>query len=440
MLAAELRRAGKTWVEIAATFQQRYQVNARIAFRWAHGWSQQEAAEQWNLRWPDEPKMFKNFSYWESWPSPTGHQPSLEVLGRLALLYECSVADLVSDLPDYRHLDPATGTVASTPAPAVDQLHDQAAVLAAAAGFRLPENIAMLLVRLFGSPLGSVNGVAAALPRQRDAMFGHLVELLTIWGSTMERRDVLRILGWAATAAATTPAFQHLNLDEQERLAAVISNPSRLDAQSIEHIEEVLWRSARQDYALGPLAALDTVLGQRSLTRALLPQCPPALRPRLLSALSNATRQAGWLSYDLKDFDGAKYYYEDARTLSHEAEDTKLGAFVLCQMSQLATWQGTPRIGIDHAVAAESWAQHTDDLRLWGFAADTAARAYATDNQVTASMAALETAESALARVPQKAARYSDYTYDYGESLHVSFRSECHLKLGDTAQAIAGAI
>ena len=48
--------------------------------------------------------------------------------------------------------------------------------------------------------------------------------------------------------------------------------------------------------------------------------------------------------------------------------------YVLCNMSHLATWQGKPRMGIDHAVAAGEWAKRTDDLLLRAYAADVGPR------------------------------------------------------------------
>lgn len=105
--STRLREEGRTWVEIAEVFGRTYGLNPRNSLRLAHGWSQREAADLWNERWPDDPKTFKNFSYWEMWPSATGYTPSLEVLTKLAELYECNVADLLVDCPDYRRLDHA---------------------------------------------------------------------------------------------------------------------------------------------------------------------------------------------------------------------------------------------------------------------------------------------------------------------------------------------
>lgn len=82
----------------------------RVAFRLARGWSQREAAEHWNARWPADPKSSKAFSYWETWPAPTGHEPSIGILNRLAELYECSTSELVSDCADFRSSDPSFNT------------------------------------------------------------------------------------------------------------------------------------------------------------------------------------------------------------------------------------------------------------------------------------------------------------------------------------------
>ncbi len=432
-LVRALRAAGKTRVDVAEALRQRYRFNARVAFRYAHEWSQHQAAHEWNQRWPDELKTFKAFSYWEQWPSRTGHAPTFDNLGKLAELYECAVSDLLVDLPNFRHRDSAANppdtalTVCKPDAELV--VPSDVAVWATAAGLQLPDTLVAMLMHYLGS-LVTPDREMRNTPRDRDQAYHQLVQFLRSWAHTMDRRDVLRLLARAGTAASVFPATVG---DEHERVASVLSRSSRVDAQTIEHIEAVLWHCRRQDHALGPQAVLTTVLAQRDLTRALVPDCPDTLQPRILSVLSEASRQAGWLSFDLKQFDHAGYYYEDARTLAHEAENTGLGAFVLCEMSHLATWQGKPRIGIDHAVAAGQWADRTDDVRLRAYTADVAARAYAAEGQRDACVSALDTAHTVLTTADDHAPSYTVYD----EAIHISIRGGCHLEFGETDRAVS---
>lgn len=425
-----LRAEGRSWVGVASVLRQRYRVNARVALRYAHGWSQRQAANEWNQRWPDEPKTVKNFSYWELWPSSTGHAPTFDNLAKLARLYKCAVSDLLVDLPDYRHLDTSVGEpITALPMRTSSAEFMPADNFTTAGSLQLsPDNFAIVLMQYLGS-LAPSNHSVAATPCDRDRIFNRLVQILSGWAQTMERRELLRTLGWAAAAVST---FCAIDIEEKLRVASVLSKPSRVDAQTIEHIETVLWRCQRQDDALGPQAALDTVLAQRNLARVLARECPAALRSRMLSVLSNASRHAGWLSFDLNDFDSARYYYEDARALAHEAENIELGAFVLCNMSHLATWQRQPRIGIDHAVAATEWAKRTGDLSLQAYAADVAARAYAADGQVDKCLAALDVAGDGLAMAGDQQA---GYVYFYDGGLHTMTRCLCHLELRDPQRA-----
>lgn len=460
-LRDQLRQQGWSYTQIAGHIQDEHGVNRRVAFRLAHGLTQAEVAERWNSHWPDAeaPKTAKHVSYWEAWPTPTGRMPSLDTLGKLACLYQCQPGDLL-DGSDYGQLDlPATVATDSWPSvpaaapvgsaispaptnalvPVQHQEHLPERLLPTSndcftPGLPQPPTDPFLtqLTHQLARLAAATDGDQSLSARQKDAAFKQLIDAFIAWAHTMNRRALLRHLSWAATTAAAAPLFDGLAEDQHARLAAVIQQPSRVDDEVVDHIEQVLWRCMRQDDSLGPQAALDTVLAQRNLAYAMLSECPSVLRPRLLSAFANLSRYAGWLAFDLKDFDGASYYYEQARTAAHEAQNTALGAMVLCNLSHLATWQHRPRVGIDHAVAAQAWANQTDDLPLRAFASDVAARAYAMDEQDAACGQHLHQAREYITAYEGG----STLVHFYNAELLDSIQGMCLLQLHQPAQAI----
>jgi hypothetical protein len=405
-LSARLRAAGRTWPEIAEAFRSRYRLNARVAMRLAHGWSQREVAEQWTSTWPDDPKTFKNVSYWEQWPAETGHEPGLNVLANLARLYQCSIGDLLADLGDYRHADSAMITRADAGVQSV-----------------LP-------------------GLAWPPPQHLSTDVTELAQAVTMWGRQLspdlDRRALLFSLSSAFALAAAAPVFEKITSDRQ-RLAPVLDDPRRLDGEALDRVGAIIADCRRHGDVLGPAVTLQCVMAEREVLAAILCAGPPAaLARRAQSAYAELSQLAGWLLFNLGDFRGAAHYYDEARTVAHAAQDTDLVTYVLCTMSHMATWTGQPRVGIDHAVAAQTWARRAGNPLALAYAADVTARAYAADNAPAGDCdTALALEQAAMATAP--GVLVPDRWYFYDESFRLGTEAETSLLLGRPAAALDAA-
>ncbi|HEV2089329.1 MAG TPA: hypothetical protein VGR21_13555 [Cryptosporangiaceae bacterium] len=418
-LVAELRGRGKTWVEIAGVIQERYRVNARVALRMARGWSQGEVAALWNARWPDEPKTFKNISCWELWPATTGHAPSFETLARLAELYECGVVDLLVDHPDYRHLDDAHQPVAdATVAGSTLALQDTVAGSETDAlfGGLLSPNLASRLM----SP---------ASPEWVGVDFDKMAQVLVMWMQTANpgrsRRDLLFQLSSLFAVAAAAPVFDLVE-DDGYRSRAGVDQSHRIDAATLDHAEAILLRLRKQGDLLGPQVAVQTTVAQREVVGRIVKAAPAKVRDRALALHAQLSQLAGWQLFNLGDYRTAEHYYDDARTTAHEANAPELASYVLCTMSHLATWQGKPRVGIDHALAAAAWAERAGSDPARAYAADVAVRALVADNQRAAAREALDDEHRAVMAITADAPAGS-WWYFYDESFY--WRTECEYAL-----------
>lgn len=306
--------------------------------------------------------------------------------------------------------------------------------------------IVAALARVADVPAEGVAGPLAALDSMSSAphpmpagweerLSEQLEDVLGEWVTTMNRRQLIQLLGWAAAIVAASP-MSGLDADEQQRLTKAIAVPRRVDARVIDHIEAMLAHCKRQEDALGPQAVLRTVLAQRQLVDVLLAECPEPLRPRLLSVSSSMSSSIGIYFSNLNNPTRAMHYWDQARQAAGQARNSELAIYALCMMSHFASRQGKAHAGIDFAAAAQSLATQTDDPLLHACVAVESAIAYTVDGQHTQSMTEFDQAFTRLA-APSGHRHPESPVYWLHEGLVASHQSDCLLRHGKPAQAAA---
>ena len=409
LLAAQLRQQGRSWAEIGAVFQVRYRVNPRVALRQVHGWSQPQAAERWTELWPDDPRTFKNFSYWEQWPGQTGHSPSLDTLDRLARLYECKITDLLTDCRDYgARLEPVPGL----------QLRDCGPARGPARDPRpqeppyLPDTSPVTL------------RTALDLIRQAEASVADQAGSEADWPQTRLRRRTLLLE--ASSVLAVMAAAPML---EVPRIAgSTKTGRAQADLAIAGYTGEVVAGLRRLGGAVGPRITLQPAMALRSAMAVLARNMPEIVTGQALTAYGDLTQLIGWLMFNLGDHRAARYYYDDARAAAYRAGNDDLAAYALSAVSQLAAVRQRPRHAVDHAQAAQQAARSSGSPYAIAYAADVTARAYAACGQVGRCQAALDKEQEALATITGDTPR-SPWWYFYDRSFYWGTESECALRL-----------
>jgi hypothetical protein len=271
-----------------------------------------------------------------------------------------------------------------------------------------------------------------------------LAQAAIMWGeqlnTELDRRTVLFSLSSAFALAAAAPVFDRIT-EHQQRLGRVLDDPTRLDDATLDRVEAIIADCRRHGDILGPAVTLQCVMAEREVLASILRARPPAaLAGRAKSDYAELSQLAGWLLFNLGDIRSANYYYNEARAVAHDAHDTDLVTYVLCTMSHLATWIGQPRVGIDHAVAAQTWARRTGNTLALAYAADVAARAYASESGQAAECDSALAAEHAAITSAPDGTRVPDRWYFYDESFYLGTQAETSLLLGrpSAAQEAAG--
>ncbi|MDR2988250.1 MAG: hypothetical protein LBV34_25780 [Nocardiopsaceae bacterium] len=453
-----MRQQGRSWAEISAAFQAAYRVNPRVALRQAHGWSQPQAAERWTMLWPDDPKTFKNFSYWEQWPGQTGHSPSLDTLDRLAKLYECKITDLLTDCRDYGP-KPAPVSVLQVREPAPGNGAGANGATSPAASEPItqvgqPQGIGMTAPgsgMIAGS--GLIPGhVATTSPPGPAGVAQACSEVSEISTSTLEA--ALQVVRQAEISEATEngadsdePARRlwrrNVLLEASNALAVVAAAPvlevpraagaarpwrSQTDVAIASYTGEVVAGLRQLGGAVGPRIILQPAMALRSAMASLARHMPEVVTSQSLTAYGDLTQLIGWLMFNLGDHKAARYYYDDARAASYRAGNNDLVAYTLSAASQLAAVRQRPRQAVDHAQAALQAAKAGGSPYAVAYASDVMARAYAAAGRVGRCRRALDKEREALTMIDGETPR-SPWWYFYDRSFYWGTESECALRL-----------
>lgn len=268
------------------------------------------------------------------------------------------------------------------------------------------------------------------LPWTQAGMLHALAD--TTRGGPMDRRAFL-----IATGATLTGAADHW-VASLGRLAPSATH-GRLTVTStmVNHIDHRLDHLRRLDDTLGggtlrPLAAEELKLATRLLNDA---SYTSPVGARLHSAVAEAARLCGWLSFDSGHHAAAQRYYLTALRAAAVADDQTTGANTLAFMAIQTYSTGNPADAIDLVEAAQNALGHGGSTpRVLATLHARIARAHAKAGHRAQSDRALNAAYAAHAHGPHDQDPSWCYWLSTGELENMA--GSCALDLGDPARAL----
>jgi hypothetical protein len=186
--------------------------------------------------------------------------------------------------------------------------------------------------------------------RPEEENFVELAQAIVMWmqrlGSVVSRREVLSKLSTAFALAAAARLFDVFSLNDHERVAQVLQDPSTFDELTLRYCENMVSSLRRQGDTLCPQLTLHSAMGYRDLAQRLAKTAPLQFQQRALSVYAELAQLVGWLCFNMGGYRSVQHYYDDARSAAHDAHNVELATYALCTMSHLATGQGKARVGL----------------------------------------------------------------------------------------------
>jgi tetratricopeptide (TPR) repeat protein len=250
-------------------------------------------------------------------------------------------------------------------------------------------------------------------------------------GGTVDRRQFLVMTSAALGASVTrwSGALQEpvpLPTATGRRVGSNLVEAMDRRLDGLRRLDDVLGSGELRDLAAGELALITRVLKRSSYTEP--------IGRRLLSLAAEASRQAGWLSFDTGCHAAAQGFFDAALRASGDAGDALTGAYAASFWAIQCYSVGDPRDAIALLDAAYSQTRRQATPRFDAMLAARAARSLSKTGERSACRRALDRARDALSAGP----RDNDPPYLYwvtlGEVEMIAGSSA--LELGDPTEAL----
>jgi tetratricopeptide (TPR) repeat protein len=308
-------------------------ISWRAAYRKAHGWTQQQAAENYNHHHDaagTSPWTGKRVSALENWPDNTTEGITPHVLQRWGKVLGTHPRNLLSDT-EYLHprLPAQHRPYIDHPPTTPQQREPLTAALNSQDGVLSDRKIKPAATE---APRSSEPGADTVVLRlrldSREVAMPFSRHLLMQTG-----------IGWLVEAFALSQHYDVLqDITERPSLAGrvAVSSPAQLQ-EILGHLREQWHALVKTDNLLGPRFALAGVLGQIDIVEALLPSLRDRARLEAVSLGAQYAESAAWLYEDSDNLVQARYWTGRAMEWAYEANDRRMLAWTIFRRSQQVT-------------------------------------------------------------------------------------------------------
>lgn len=377
-----LREKGFTWDQIADVLELTHPVSPLRLFRLAHGRTAADVvamvndADSAGTACMREARLYD----FEAWPK-AGRRPSARLLIVLAEIYQTTARSLVcpEDWPCYA---PGDRDVIS------------------GADFRDLDANRIRTSHVTMEPGAKVMPADKSLPDASACV--RLMCAIDVEETDVKRRELLFELALVLGGTGALDFLRLLTPDEEERLAGVLRGTWRADETTVRTFEKVTMHARQADDMHGGAKVLPAVNGHRTALAQILARgsMPPALRDRLLGAYAQSSQLAGYLTYDVLDYEAAEKALNDGLRAALDLGDPTLIGYVHCWLGNVALYRDHTSTALDHAFAAQNWTARSPSRLLRAMNESLLSAAHAADGDVAASARAHHSAV-ALAAQPK---------------------------------------